>query len=118
MNTEFRPLILVVATLLIGLLSAATLDSLADMDSVKPEIFVLGVGIVLGINGFRFALWNYIHKLYPLSRTYPMTALFFPLILCLSIAKGESVTISQFLGVAIITFGVFQLSKMEGSSGS
>lgn len=116
MNIEYKPLTLVILTLIIGVVSAAILDTLANTNSLSLIAFIKGILLVLCVNVSRLVLWNYIHKHYPLSKSYPMTALFFPLILGLAVYKGDATTVAQFVGVAFITLGVYQLSKVERGS--
>jgi len=65
------------------------------------------IGLVIVINLARFVLWRWLHKRVDLSKSYPLTAVFYPLIGVLSIIRGEVIQPLQWFGIFLITFGVF-----------
>jgi drug/metabolite transporter (DMT)-like permease len=64
------------------------------------------IAAAFGVQGLRFLLWGYAHRRWPLSMTYPMTAVFFPLLIALAALYGEQVSPHQWLGGLCITAGV------------
>jgi hypothetical protein len=62
----------------------------------------IGMLVVLGLNVFKFVVWNFLHKRYDLSSTYPLTAIYFPLIYTIAVFKSE--VIVDFVSLAAITF--------------
>ena len=73
-------------------------------------------GLVLGLNAGRFLLWGFLHKNYPLSFVFPLSAIFFPVILFIDIfIYDEQITLSKLIGVVLILSGVLLLTS-EGSS--
>ncbi|MBA3447602.1 MAG: hypothetical protein H0T56_08320 [Pseudaminobacter sp.] len=62
--------------------------------------------LVLLINVGRVIVWGWIHKRYSLARSYPLTAIFFPLIAITSWWQGEPITLQAVIGVVTITAGV------------
>lgn len=113
MKQFIKPLLLVLFTLILGLGSAALLAHLASLQQVSDILIITGILAVLTINGIRLIIWSFLHSRYPLSHTYPITALFFPMILGLALYRGEVISNNQIIGVLIITWGVYQLSKAD-----
>lgn len=70
----------------------------------------LSVGLVIGVNIGRFLIWGWMHKRIDLSKSYPLTAMFFPMIAVLSVLDGEVIAPIQWAGVALITIGVVWFS--------
>lgn len=110
---NIAPLIAVLGTVILGVLSALSLDYLSDLSKPSSMILAIGYVIVLAINAGRLLVWNHIHKLYPLSMSYPLTAIFFPIILFIAHLQGEKTTFIQWLGVTIIMVGVCILSTSK-----
>lgn len=54
------------------------------------------------------------HRRWPLSHTYPMTAVFFPLIIIMAAAYGEPIRLNQVLGGLLIAAGVAWLTFKTG----
>jgi drug/metabolite transporter (DMT)-like permease len=105
---------LVVATIVIQLLVAALLKELALRDATP-----VGVGLVLSaavaLNGIRFLVWGYTHRHFPLSQSYPLTALFFPCILLVSLYYGETIGTAQIAGVAVILIGLWLMNSGDAA---
>ena len=101
---------LVLATVVIQLVVAALLKELTLRDATPVAVAGALVVAVL-LNGVRFLAWGYTHRHYPLSRSYPLTALFFPCILLLSIHYGETIGWSQVAGVALILAGLWLMNS-------
>lgn len=100
------PFALVSATVVIQLAAAWVLGTAAG---IKPSpgwiVATVGVALAIGLNVVRFVIWGYTHRHFPLSQTYPLTALFFPCILILSYLKGDSIHPMEIAGTALITLG-------------
>jgi drug/metabolite transporter (DMT)-like permease len=67
---------------------------------------LLALGAAVGLNATRFLIWGYTHRHYPLSHSYPLTALFFPCILLLSAWYGDTIGWAKVVGVLVIMAGV------------
>lgn len=107
------PLVFVAATVVLQLLAAFVLDVAASASAIG--IAALGaVAIAIGLHGVRFMLWGHVHKHYPLSHSYPLTALFFPFVLVISHLRGDHVDWYQLVGTLVITLGV-GLMAMDGA---
>lgn len=106
------PITLVLATVLIQLAAAWVLDTAAG---IKPGtgwiIAAAAVVFAIGLNVVRFVIWGYTHRHFPLSQTYPFTALFFPCILVLSWLKGDAVQLPEIAGTALITLGAIVMGN-------
>lgn len=104
------PVALVSATVVLQLASAWVLGSVAAM-SPHPGWTLGAIAILaaIGLNLFRFVIWGYTHRRFPLSHTYPLTALFFPCVLVLSCLRGDLVSLHQIGGTLLITLGAFAL---------
>lgn len=97
---------LVLLTVVIQIVVAVLLKELADAHTRTAAWMLLGLGAAVGLNGIRFLVWGYTHRHFPLSHSYPLTALFFPCILAVSALYGEHIAIHQLLAVAIIMAGL------------
>lgn len=111
------PLALVSATVVLQLAAAWLLSAFA---AVKPAPALLAAGMAvfaaIVLNVLRFLIWGYAHKRFPLSETYPLTALFFPCILLLSYLRGNPVVIFQLTGTVLITVGAFVMAAAKPSA--
>lgn len=82
------------------------------------------VGVVLAVVALlsigRFVVWGALHKRFPMSLTYPATALFFPCLVGVAAAFGEHVSTPQWIGACLVTGGVVLLlrSPHTGVDGS
>lgn len=98
---------LVLSTVLIQLAVAIILKELADARGSHGQLGVFIVlGLAIGLNGIRFIIWGYTHRHFPLSHSYPLTALFFPCILVLSAWYGDVIELHQLGAVALIMAGI------------
>lgn len=104
---------LVLSTVVLQLVVAVLLKELADAASRPLLAMLLVLGLAVGLNGLRFLVWGYTHKHYPLSRSYPLVALFFPCILLLSLWYGEPVGWMQVAGVGAIMAGIALLNQED-----
>lgn len=103
--------LLVLGTVLLQLLAAWILDLVAK--SVHQKVLwvaAVTIALAIAINLGRFLIWRHAHRHFPLSQTYPLTALFFPCVLLLSWWHGQHITSLQMLGTALITFGVMLMA--------
>lgn len=112
--SPFYPLLIVLIAVILNVFSAVLLKSLADASS--PAILWLLGGILLAviINCMRFLVWGYALKRYPLSNTYPLASIFFPVMLVVSYLYGEPVSMNQILGTLLILCGVVTMSMKTG----
>lgn len=108
---KFTPMLVVFWAVLLNVLGGIILKAMAN-DSDLPFVFlIIGIGFVLLINGLRFLVWMYAHKRYPLSTTYPLTSLFFPIMLLVAYFYQEPIEWNQWVGAVLITLGVFWLNQ-------
>lgn len=96
---------LVLSTVVIQLLVAAVLKE-ATLRSSTPHWVILALAVAIGLNGVRFVLWGYTHRHYPLSHSYPISAMFFPLVVVMAWAYGEHISGRNIAGAALVTLGV------------
>jgi drug/metabolite transporter (DMT)-like permease len=104
--------LLVSVAVMLNLISAAVLKEAADMGKASPLAIGVLILVVIFINLLRMVFWAAIHKRFRLSDSYPLTSLFFPMILVLSAIYGEEMGLAKLIGTALITLGVLVL--MEG----
>lgn len=111
------PLLLVTATVLLQLGAAWILDTAAS-PACADELLIAfaAIALALVIHAGRFVIWGYTHRHYPLSHTYPLSALFFPCVLLLSWWQGDAVSGAQLAGTALITAGVYLISSSRRAS--
>jgi drug/metabolite transporter (DMT)-like permease len=104
---ELSLVALVLATVVIQIVVAVILKELADAHGGgSPMWLLLALGAAVGLNATRFLIWGYTHRHYPLSHSYPLTALFFPCILLLSAWYGDVIDWTKVVGVLVIMAGV------------
>lgn len=88
------------ATSVILKLSAAEFS----LTSIMGLLIIL---IVFVINLLKFMTWGWLNKRYDLSKTYPLTALFFPLIFIYAVVAGDTLmTTQKILGLCLILVGL------------
>ena len=107
---KFLPLLMVSVIVAVNLTGAIFVDWLSALQSLKPWQLLLGISVVLILNLVRFILWIWTHKRFPISKSYPLTAVFFPIIAVISTQMETSLTPAQWVGVVLITAGVFWIS--------
>ena len=107
---------LVLATIVIQLLVAALLKELT-LRNATPAWVGLALAAAVGLNALRFLVWGYTHRHFPLSRSYPLTALFFPCILLVSAYYGEAIGAAQIAGVGVIMLGLGLMNWGDASDG-
>lgn len=96
---------LVLSTVAIQLFVAALMKELA-MRTASHAWIALILFAAIAFNALRFAIWGYTHRQYPISHSYPLSAMFFPLVVLMAWAYGENVTGMNVTGSALITAGV------------
>jgi len=69
-------------------------------------VAVLAIGAAGVVNVARLLTWRTAHRRYPLSLTYPLTGLTFPMVLAVSAFYDEPVGPIQLISVALIAIGV------------
>jgi drug/metabolite transporter (DMT)-like permease len=104
------PLIAVFIAVVLNMLSAVLLKTMADNPRMSLLKLVVGITAVIAINGGRFFVWGYAHQKYPLSKTYPLSSIFFPLMVPVSYLYGEVVHVNHIIGAVLITAGVLWLT--------
>ena len=113
MNQRSLSLLLVGIAVGLNLLSAVILKETADLKKASFLLITVLIILVIFINLLRVIFWSAIHKRFRLSDSYPLTSLFFPMILVLSIFYGEEIGIFKVIGTALITFGLMILMSLE-----
>jgi len=111
MMQRLLPLLLVSAAVMLNIMSAIMLKVAADMERPTLLIVIGFLVLVVFINLLRVVFWSAIHRRFPLSDSYPLTSIFFPMILMISVLYGEHIGLSQLIGTLLITVGVVILVK-------
>ena len=80
------------------------------------SITILILSMALLLNGLRFVVWGALHRKYDLSKTYPLIALFFPIIYTIALYQNEA-TLSwhKILGLIFVFIGVFALTREKST---
>ncbi len=99
------PVLVVFGAVALNIICAVLLKTAADR---QTSLLMLAgiIGLVAALNGLRFLVWGVAHKKYPLSLSYPLSSMFFPLMLGVSYLYGEPVQANQVIGTGLITAGV------------
>lgn len=108
--------IFVLAAIGLNVLSAIALKMLADQIDMPVTFLLIGIGLVILLNALRLLVWHFTNKRYPLSTVYPLTSLFYPIMLVVSYWYGEPISILQIFGTIFITTGVFWLGWKSSSN--
>lgn len=88
------------------LASAALVKYAMSPQTLTAGLVVIFVVIVLLLNFARLLVWNSIHKHYPISLAYPLSALFFPAVVGVAWAMGERISLMQVMGAFTVMIGV------------
>ena len=111
------PLAWMVGAVVLQIAGAALMNSLADARLELTLVGIaLGVGAVIGLNMLRLLVWGVAHRRYPLSRTFPLSSLFFPATVALALFWGETVAGPQLAGAALVTAGTAWLTVQGGDA--
>ncbi|NOH04652.1 MAG: hypothetical protein HND47_23125 [Chloroflexi bacterium] len=108
-NVKYQLVAMVVWAVGSNLLVAVVMKMLANQSSTNFVLLLIGIGLVVFLNGVRMYVWMIANRRFSLSTMYPLTSIFYPLMLSVSCAFGEQVTILQIFGAFLIAFGVFWL---------
>lgn len=103
-------LLMVTAAVLLQVGCAVILKTLADRTDVTLALLGAGIGAVALLNGLRFVMWGVVHRRYPLSISYPLSGVFFPLMLGVAYLYGDPIHITQVAGTLLISSGVVWLT--------
>ena len=105
------PLLIVLLAVAMNVASAVVMKLLANRPGIPVALLVAGFTLVVALHGARLVVWGACHRRYPLSRAFPLSSLFFPLMLPVALAFGEPVGAGQCIGALMIFAGVFHLSR-------
>jgi hypothetical protein len=98
------------AVLITVLMTVATALLMGHASNARPPMLILLAAViapVIVINMAKFWLWGWIHRRYPLSQTYPVSALFFPLIYVITLWTGEArLESAKIVAIILIVGGV------------
>lgn len=99
------------------LTSASLIKYASGLGLARPMPVIAVLALVMFLSLGRFAAWHAMHRRYPVSVAYPASALFFPCLVALAYVMGETVTLRQLLGAAIVTAGVLLLIMVKQDGG-
>ena len=103
---RLAPIAVMLVAVGLQIAGAALLKTLADARThATLLVLVSGFAAVLALNLARLGVWGVAHRHFPLSTVFPLSALFFPALLGLSLAFGEPVRGREIAGAACITLG-------------
>jgi len=111
LNRRVLAILLVILTVGLNLVSAVVLKETVNRRQGPLFLIALLIVLVVMINFVRVVLWSAIHKRFRLSESYPLTSLFFPMILVLSAIYGEEIGLANLIGTGMVTLGVLVLMK-------
>ena len=116
MRLRSGPLILMLAASVLTVSSGVILKEGGHASTLwLAGLAILAAGVV---NVVRLVVWRTAHRLYPLSLTYPLTGLSFPMVLAVSAWYDEPVGLTQVMAVVLIAVGVSFIHRSgDGSTG-
>lgn len=95
----------------ITLMTAITLRAGRNEVFLSP-LFLVMISVVIGLNIGKFFIWGALNRRHDLSKTYPLTTVFFPLIFIFAIIVGDAVLdISKVVGLIIIVIGIIYVER-------
>ncbi len=107
---------LVFITVLITIASSLMVDYASELKEEIDVLILVLLALVIGVNAFKFVLWGWIHKNYDVSQSYPLTAMFFPMVLMLSYWQGETgITFNKVIGTILIVLGLLLLGYSKNA---
>jgi len=111
---EVKKILMVFSTVLVTLITAMLLNFGAKSSSVFSLVGFSILGIVFLVNIVKFKIWGFVYKRYNLNESYPLTALFFPLIYLVAIINNEAVIeFNKIIGILLIVVGALVMSQRE-----
>lgn len=106
---RWGPILLIGSASVLTVGTGVVLKEAGQSDSIWVIAGAIGLGGLFAV--WRFFLWRSAHLRYPLSLTYPLTGLTFPLVLIVSALYGEPVGFWQLLATVLITLGVILIHR-------
>lgn len=97
----------VLFTVFLTFFTSILLSTAASRFELLSLLGGLVIAIVVFLNVVKFFIWGWLNQRYDLSKTYPLTAIFFPLIFIYAIFTGSAeLTINKVIGLIIILIGL------------
>ena len=107
----------VLLSVLMTFATAVILKLAAGEFSLISMMGLLIIIIVFVINVLKFLIWGWLNNRYDLSKTYPLTALFFPLIFIYAVMAGDTLmTTQKILGLSLILAGLIFMETARRKS--
>jgi drug/metabolite transporter (DMT)-like permease len=98
------------------LINASLIKYASQLSTARLILVGLVLVLVAALSIGRFVVWGALHKRFPVSLTYPATALFFPCLVGVAAAFGEHVSTPQWIGASLVAAGVMLLLRGSRSS--
>jgi len=109
---EYFRYIGVFSSVILTLATAFSLSYAAKNFKILSLHFTVILSMVILLNISKFIIWGKLNKRFDLSKTYPLTAIFFPLIFIISIMTGDSkISTQKIIGLILIFLGVYFFDK-------
>ncbi|MEZ9601404.1 hypothetical protein AB4232_21685 [Vibrio sp. 10N.286.46.A8] len=108
--------VVVLLTVILTFITSVILSVAASKVELISFYGGLVVAIVVLINVVKFSIWGWLNNRYDLSKTYPLTAMFFPLIFIYAILIGDTdITVNKLFGLFVILLGLLwmEVRKMK-----
>lgn len=109
-------IIAVLFTVLLTFLTSVILSEAASRVELFSFIGFVIISIVFFLNIVKFIAWGWLNRRYDLSKTYPLTATFFPIIFIYAVTIGEAeLTMQKVVGLIVILLGLcwMEVSKIK-----
>ncbi len=109
--TRFGPAILIGLTSIINIVAGVILKEAGTADTIALQLSGLAAAGLLGVG--QFLIWRKAHQRYPLSLTYPFTALTFPMALGVAVVYRESIGPWHVLATILVATGVIVVHRSD-----
>lgn len=111
MPKHLGPIALIGVASVINVAAGVVLKEAGRASSTGLVVAGLGLAGILGIG--QFLLWTRAHRLYPLSLTYPLTGLTFPIALIVAVLYKEPVRAVHVLATVLVSLGVIVVHRSQ-----
>lgn len=110
LKKRLLPIFFVTIAISLNITCVIILKQLADYKKIDIIILALGLCIIFILNIVRLIIWGIIHKRFELTTSFPLTSIFYPLILLISYLLGEVIALKEIVATCFIVSGVLWLA--------
>lgn len=104
----------VLLSVFLTFISALMLDVAAETSILFSAVGAWSLVVVFVINSVKFVLWGWLNLRYDLSKTYPITALFYPCVFAYAVFVGDvALSVQKITGLLVILIGLYLIETTQ-----